>query len=114
MKEFPFQFRFPEDGSVFNGYVTVKLPDGTKKVVKITNGKGNVDWMIPKDYKGDYEVAVSFDGDDYYCPANGTGSIHVTPDNPDNNNTDNNTDDNHTDSSKTVLQAHPTDRKSVV
>ena len=98
----------PEDGSVFNGYVTVKLPDGTKKVVKITNGKGNVDWMIPKDYKGDYKVAVSFDGDDYYCPANGTGSIHVTPDNPDNNNTDNSTDDNHTDSPKTVLQAHPT------
>ncbi len=70
----------PEDGSKFTGKVTVKLPDGTKKVVKIVNGKGSVDWTIPKNYKGDYKVYVSFGGNDYYYASNGTGNVHVIVD----------------------------------
>ena len=71
----------PRDGSVFNGNVTVELPDGTVKVVEIINGKGSVDWTVPEDYDGDYKVKVSFDGSTIYYPANGTGIITVIPDN---------------------------------
>lgn len=68
----------PEDGSVFNGNVTVRLPDGTTKVVEIINGKGNVDWTVPEDYvPGVYPVLVTFDGDNTYLAANGTGFITV-------------------------------------
>uniref|UniRef100_UPI00388F9DE8 hypothetical protein n=1 Tax=Methanobrevibacter sp. TaxID=66852 RepID=UPI00388F9DE8 len=72
----------PEDGSVFNGNVTVTLPDGTTKVVEIINGKGTVDWTIPDNYDGVYPVSVTFDGDDTYLPSNGTGFITVIPDTP--------------------------------
>ena len=71
----------PRDGSVFNGEVTVELPDGTIKVVKIINGEGSVDWTVPEDYDGDYDVKVSFDGSVVYYPANGTGIITVIPEN---------------------------------
>ena len=78
----------PEDGSVFNGNVTVTLPDGTTKVVEIINGKGNVDWTVPEDYvPGDYMVIVTFDGDDVYYSAIGTGFITViveVPQDPEN------------------------------
>ena len=71
----------PRDGSLFNGDVTVELPDGTKKVVEIADGKGSVDWTIPKDYKGNYLVKVSSDETEVYYPANGTGVITVIVDN---------------------------------
>jgi len=71
----------PRDESVFNGNVTVELPDGTKKVVEIINGKGSVDWTVPEDYEGDYDVKVSFDGSAIYYPANGTGIVTVILDN---------------------------------
>ena len=70
----------PEDGSLFNGNVTVTLPDGTKKTVEIINGKGSVDWRVPEDYNGTYKVIVTFDGDDTYAAANATGVVNVTPD----------------------------------
>ena len=76
----------PRDGSVFNGNVTVELPDGTRKVVEIIDGEGSVDWTVPEDYEGDYLVKVSFDGNDFYYPANGTGivTVIVEPPAPDN------------------------------
>ncbi len=67
----------PRDGSLFNDNVTVELPDGTKKVVEIVNGKGSVEWTIPMYYKGDYIVKVSSDDTGAYYPANGTGVITV-------------------------------------
>ena len=70
----------PQDGSTFNGNVTVELPDGTKKVVEIINGTGSVDWTVPQDYDGDYLVKVTFDGTNIYYPSNGTGIITVIPD----------------------------------
>ena len=70
----------PHDGSLFNDDVTVELPDGTKKVVEITDNKGSVDWTIPMDYKGDYLVKVSYDETEVYYPANGTGVITVIVD----------------------------------
>ena len=71
----------PQDGSEFNGKVTVELPDGTVKVIDIVNGKGKVPWTIPKDYKaGDYPVKVTFDGNTHYYPANGTGIVKVIVD----------------------------------
>ena len=69
----------PQDGSIFNGNVTVELPDGTKKVVEIINGEGSVDWIVPRDYEGNYTVKVSFDGSDFYYPSNGTGIVTVIP-----------------------------------
>lgn len=70
----------PHDGSVFNGKVTVELPDGTVKVVKIVNGEGHADWRIPDNFKGDYIVKVSFNGTGVYYPAtNGTCVITVIP-----------------------------------
>ena len=73
----------PYDGSVFNGKVTVELPDGTIKVINIINGKGSVPWTVPKDYKaGDYPVKVSFGGNTHYYPANGTGIVTVIVDPP--------------------------------
>ena len=70
----------PRDGSVFNGKITVELPDGTIKVVEIVNGKGSVKWVIPDDYEGDYLVKASFNGSVIYYPANGTGIITVIVD----------------------------------
>ena len=70
------------DGSQFNGNVTVKLPDGSTKVVEIINGVGSVTWTVPNDYDGIFAVYVSFDGDNYYLPSNGTGFITVIPDAP--------------------------------
>ena len=70
----------PRDGSVFNGNVSVELPDGTIKVVEIINGEGSVDWTVPEDYDGDYDVKVSFNGSVIYYPANGVGIITVIPD----------------------------------
>lgn len=68
----------PRDGSVFNGKVTVELPDGTKKVIDIVNGKGSVDWTIPKDYKaGKYPVRVYSNETNIYYSANGTGYVTV-------------------------------------
>ena len=76
----------PRDGSVFNGNVTVELPDGTRKVVEIIDGEGSVDWTVPEGYEGDYLVKVSFGGNDFYYPANGTGivTVIVEPPAPDN------------------------------
>ena len=78
----------PEDGSVFNGNVTVTLPDGTTKVVEIINGKGKVYWIVPEDYvPGDNMGIVTFDGDDVYYSAIGTGFITViveVPQDPEN------------------------------
>jgi hypothetical protein len=71
----------PRDGSLFNGNVTVELPDGSKKVVEITDGKGSVDWIIPMGYKGNYSVKVSSNETEVYYPANGTGVITVIVDN---------------------------------
>ncbi|WP_458403981.1 right-handed parallel beta-helix repeat-containing protein [Methanobrevibacter sp.] len=69
----------PKDGSVFNGYVTVILPDGSSKRVEIINGKGSVDWIIPQNYNGDYGVKIIFDGDDHYYPSKGSSTVHVIP-----------------------------------
>ena len=71
----------PRDGSLFNGNVTVELPDGSKKVVEIVNNKGSVDWTIPDNYKGDYLVKVSSNETEVYYPANGIGIITVIVDN---------------------------------
>ncbi|WP_458402594.1 PKD domain-containing protein, partial [Methanobrevibacter sp.] len=71
----------PRDGSVFNGDVTVELPDGTVKVIKIVNGKGSVDWTIPEDYKaGKYPVKVYSNETNIYYAANGTGYVAVIVD----------------------------------
>jgi hypothetical protein len=68
----------PRDGSVFNGKITVELPDGTVKTVEIINGKGSVDWTIPKDYKaGKYPVKAHSDETNIYYPADGTGMVTV-------------------------------------
>ena len=70
----------PEDGSVFNGNVTVTLPDGTVKVVEIINGFGIVNWTVPENYSGLYPVGVTFDGDDTYLAADGLGYVNVIVD----------------------------------
>ena len=68
----------PRDGSVFNGKITVELPDGTLQTIEIINGKGNVHWTVPEDYKpGDYLVKAHSDETNIYYPANGTGIITV-------------------------------------
>lgn len=73
----------PRDGSVFNGNVTVELPDGTIKVIEIINGKGSVDWTIPENYKaGKYPVKVYSNETNIYYPANGTGYVTVIVDSP--------------------------------
>ncbi len=66
-----------DDGIPFNGKITVVLPDGTSKTVEIVNGKGNVDWTVPEDYNGEYNVRASYPGDDHYLPSNGNGFIYV-------------------------------------
>ena len=70
------------DNVPFNGNVTVILPDGSNQTVEIVNGTGNVNWTVPDDYDGKFPVLVSFDGDNYYLPSNGTGIITVIPDSP--------------------------------
>ena len=72
----------PRDGSVFNGKVTVELPDGTVKIIDIVNGKGFVNWKVPDNYKGVYPVKASSNETEVYYPANGTGFITVIPDVP--------------------------------
>ena len=68
----------PRDGSVFNGKITVELPDGTLQTIEIINGKGNVHWTVPEDYvPGDYLVKAHSDETNIYYPANGTGIITV-------------------------------------
>ena len=72
----------PKYGPKFNGKIKVTLPDGTKKTVKIVNGKGSVVWTIPKDYKGTYDVSASFGGNTVYYPAKGAGKIKVIVEKP--------------------------------
>ena len=72
----------PRDGSVFNGNVTVELPDGTTKVIEIINGESNVPWKIPKDYKGKYFVKVHSNETNIYYPADGNGTVTVIVDPP--------------------------------
>lgn len=68
----------PRDGSLFNGKVTVELPDGTVKIIDIVNGKGSVKWTVPNDYKaGKYPVKVYSDETNIYYAANGTGHVTV-------------------------------------
>ena len=68
----------PHDGSIFNGKITVELPDGTLQTIEIINGKGNVHWTVPEDYvPGDYLVKAHSDETNIYYPANGTGIITV-------------------------------------
>ena len=73
-----------EEESLFNGNVTVILPDGTEVTAQIINGEGSVEWTVPEDYNGTYSVSVRFDGDDTFLEADGTGFITVTPETPDN------------------------------
>ena len=70
----------PRDGSVFNGKITVELPDGSKKVIDIVNGQGSVDWKVPNNYNRVYLVKASSNETEVYYPANGTGFITVIPD----------------------------------
>ena len=73
----------PRDGSVFNGNITVELPDGTLKVVEIINGKGKVPWKVPLNYKpGKYLVKAHSNETNIYYPADGTGIITVIVDSP--------------------------------
>ena len=73
----------PRDGSVYNGKITVELPDGTIKTVDIVNGKGNVPWKVPKDYKsGKYLVKAHSNETNVYYPADGTGIIKVIENQP--------------------------------
>lgn len=59
----------PRDGSIFNGNITVELPDGTIRVVEIINGKGNVHWTVPEDYKpGKYLVKAHSNETNIYYP----------------------------------------------
>ena len=67
----------PRDGSLFNGNITVELPDGSIKVVEIIDNNGHVEWTIPLDYKGDYLVKAFSNETEVYYPANGTGIITV-------------------------------------
>ena len=66
-----------DDGIPFNGNLTVLLPDGTNKTVEIINGKGSVSWVIPKNYKGDYNVLAYFEGSGHYLPSSGIGFVNV-------------------------------------
>ena len=69
-----------DDGVPFNGQVNVTFPDGTSKIVDITNGTGNVNWTIPGSYvPGDYPDHANFTGRDPYLPSNGTGNVKVLP-----------------------------------
>ena len=70
----------PRDGSLFNGNITVELPDGSRKVIEIVNNKGHVDWTVPLDYNGDYLVKAFSNETEVYYPGNGTGIITVVPD----------------------------------
>lgn len=71
----------PYYGFVFNGNIIVEFPDGSTKLLKINNGFGSVDWTVPANYTGTYNVTASFDGNDTYLGANGTGFIFVSLDN---------------------------------
>ena len=71
-----------DDGTLFNGNLTVTLPDGSTQNVEIIGGKGNIAWTIPMGYEGDYPITASFEGNNIYLPANGTGFITVIPDTP--------------------------------
>ena len=71
----------PRDGSVFNGKITVELPDGNVKVINIIDGKGSVKWNVPKDYKaGNYPVKAYSNETNIYYSANGTGTVTVIVD----------------------------------
>ena len=70
----------PQDESVFNGNVTVTLPDGSVKVVEIINGFGIVNWTVPENYSGLYPVGVTYGGDDIYLAAEGLGHVNVIVD----------------------------------
>lgn len=73
----------PRDGSVFNGNITVELPDGTVKVVEIINGKGKVPWKVPLNYKpGKYLVKAHSNETNIYYPADGTDIVTVIVDSP--------------------------------
>lgn len=72
----------PYYGLVFNGNIVVELPDGSTKILTITNGFGTVDWTVPIDYNGTFNVTASFEGNDTYLAANGTGFIFVSLDSP--------------------------------
>ena len=95
----------PRDGSTFNGKVTVELPDGTRKVIDIVNGRGKIPWTVPKDYKpGTYPVKVYSNETNIYYPANGTGTVTVIVDHP----VDNVTAQKPADHSKSGLAKHET------
>lgn len=71
----------PRDGSVYNGKVTVELPNGSIKVIDVVDGKGSVKWTVPKDYKaGKYPVKAYSNETNIYYAANGTGYVTVIVD----------------------------------
>ena len=69
-----------DDGKPFTGKVNVTFPDGTSKIVDITNGTGNTTWKIPESYvPGDYPDRANYTGNETYLPSNGTGIVKVLP-----------------------------------
>ena len=69
-----------DDTTPFNGNITIVLPDGTTKTVEIINGKGNIEWNVPQDYEGIYEIYAYYDGNNYYIASNTTAYIIVVND----------------------------------
>jgi len=65
-----------ENGENLNGNVTVNLPNGSKIIVPIVNGKGNYTYTLPG--VGNYTLNVTYGGDSLYNGSNGTGNVKVT------------------------------------
>ncbi len=70
------------DNTQFNGNITVILPDGTNQTIEIINGKSNINWTVPKNYKGTYEIYLSYEGNGYYSATNTTIQVIIIPDTP--------------------------------
>ena len=64
---------------ISEGDVILSLPDGTNKTVSIVDGKGSVNWTIPKDFDdGNYDVTGSYAGNNDFNPSEGEGGVVVT------------------------------------
>ena len=64
-----------------NGEGNVTFSVGSiEKTVEIINGKGNIEWNVPQDYEGIYEIYAYYDGNNYYIASNTTAYIIVVND----------------------------------
>ena len=66
-----------DDAIPFNGNINFILPDNSTVPVKIADGSGIVNWIIPEGYEGKYPTNATFEGDRRYLPSNAFGSITI-------------------------------------